>query len=202
MLTVGKALKLCKEKNIPTFVFISSCSVYGELSNTKEDTHLLPISINGHTKLFGEELVKDFCTRNKINFLILRPFNAFGANDVFSVISKILHCYKNEIEFKLVNDGIAERDFIHVDDIAELTIMLIEKNLKNETINIGTSKSIKVKDIISMITNNGKEFKYKNIYNENESTFSRANIAKLDKIIGNFKFRSVEEYVLKEINKI
>lgn len=43
------------KKSIKNFVFISSCSVYGETSNSSEDKICQPITMNGHIKAFNEE---------------------------------------------------------------------------------------------------------------------------------------------------
>ncbi len=96
IVSTGKALRLCREKRIPRMIFISSCSVYGDSSNSAEDKPCSPVTMNGFTKLFNEELIKSFCEANAIDYLILRVFNSYGGDDQFSVVQKLISCAKHK----------------------------------------------------------------------------------------------------------
>lgn len=194
IVSTGKLLRICKEKEIKNFVFISSCSVYGESSNSSEEKPCEPITMNGHTKAFNEELIKSFCLANNINFVILRPFNSYGGDDHFSVVQKIINAAKNKNEFTLANDGVAERDFIHVDDIAKIVLLLIDKDLKNEIINIGSGDSVKIIDLINAVEKKFGKIKINHQINNNEIVYSRANIKKLRSII-NYQCQSIFDFI-------
>lgn len=146
--------------------------------------------MNGHIKAFNEELIKSFCSANDIKYLILRPFNSYGGNDSFSVVQKIINCAKNNTLFSLSNDGVAERDFIHVEDIAKIISLLIDLNLNNEIINIGSGETVKIKDIITAVENKFGKIEITNISNNNETLYSRANLTKLKSLI-NYKPRNI-----------
>lgn len=194
IVSTGKLLRICKEKKIKNFVFISSCSVYGESSNTSEEKPCKPITMNGHTKAFNEELIKSFCLANDINYIILRPFNSYGGDDYFSVVQKIINAAKNKGEFNLANDGIAERDFIHVDDIAKIVLQLMDKNLKNEIINIGSGNSVKIIDLIKAVESKFGKIKINHHINNNETVYSRANIKKLRGLI-NYQCQNIFDFI-------
>lgn len=194
IISTARLLEICKEKNIPNFIFISSCAVYGESSNSSEDKTSQPITINGHIKAFNEEIIKNFCSFNNINYLIVRPFNSYGGEDTFSVVQKIINSAKNKTAFKLTNDGIAERDFIHVDDISKIILLLLNLNLKNEIINIGSGETVRIKDIVVAIEKKLGKIEITNVINNVESTYSRANLTKLKSLI-NFKTINIFDYI-------
>lgn len=183
IVTTGKALKLCKEKKIGKFIFISSCSVYGDSSNSAEDKPCYPVTMNGFTKLFNEELVKSFCETNLIDYLILRVFNSYGGNDNFSVVQKLIKCAQSKQPFTLINDGSAERDFIHIDDVAQIICILTELNLTHEVINIGSGSSVKIFDILKAVEEKYGDITINKKQNPSEAIYSRANIKKLNRLI-------------------
>jgi UDP-glucose 4-epimerase len=183
IVTTGKALKLCLEKKIAKFIFISSCSVYGDSSNSAEDKPCYPVTMNGFTKLFNEELVKSFCKANKIEYLILRVFNSYGGDDNFSVVQKLIKCAQNKQPFTLINEGSAERDFIHINDAARIVCALTEINLSHEIINIGSGTSVKIYDILKAVESIYGPINVIKKQNPAEAVYSRANIKKLNNFI-------------------
>ncbi len=183
IMTTAKVLKLCKEKGIPKLVFISSCSVYGDLSNADEDVSCEPFTMNGFTKLFNEELIKTFCSNNNISYLIIRAFNSYGGDDKFSVVQKMIECAKNKKQFTLVNDGDSERDFIHINDLANIVLLLNELDLENQIVNVGSGVAIKVINILNAAEKAYGKMEFVKSYDQNEIVHSRANLKKLKQLI-------------------
>lgn len=183
VVSTGKALRLCKEKRIPRFIFISSCSVYGDSSNSTEDKPCIPVSINGFTKLFNEELIKSFCDANAIDYLILRVFNSYGGDDQFSVVQKLVSCARSKRRFTLVNEGIAERDFIHVADVARVVCELAAMPLKREIINVGSGKSVRIIDLVRAVEAKFGKISIVDQQRPGEAIYSRANIDKLKRLV-------------------
>lgn len=183
IVSTGKALRLCREKRIPKLVFISSCSVYGDSSNSAEDKPCSPVSMNGFTKLFNEELVKSFCEANSIDYLILRVFNSYGGDDQFSVVQKLISCAKHRRPFTLLNEGIAERDFIHVDDVAQVVCALAEMPLGREIINVGSGRSVRIVDLLRAVEERFGKIAVVDKQRPGEAIYSRANINKLRKLV-------------------
>ncbi len=183
VVSTGKALRLCKEKRIPRLIFISSCSVYGDSSNSAEDKPCIPVSINGFTKLFNEELIKSFCAANAIDYLILRVFNSYGGDDQFSVVQKLISCARTKKPFNLVNEGIAERDFIHVADVAKVVCVLAETQPKSEVINVGSGRSVRIIDLLRAVEEKFGKISLVAEQRPGEAAYSRANINKLKKLV-------------------
>jgi UDP-glucose 4-epimerase len=181
--STAKILKFCLDKKVKKFGFVSSCAVYGDSSNSSEEKQCVPVTMNGHIKLFNEELIKSFCLQNQIDYQIYRVFNTYGGNDEFSVISRMIKCAKNKTAFNLVNDGVSERDYIHVDDVATIVTSLIQKDLKNEIINIGSGSSVKIIDILKAVESKFGPIEIIHKSNPNEAVFSRANTVKLKSLV-------------------
>ena len=192
--STGKALRVCREKGIGKFVFISSCSVYGDSSNTSENKPCQPVTINGFTKLFNEELVKSFCAANGIEYLILRVFNSYGGNDTFSVVHKLLTSAKSAKPFVLMNEGMAERDFIHVEDVAFITAELMKVGIANETINVGSGKSVRIADLLRTAEERYGPIAVTRVAKGGEAIYSRANIDRLRTLLDP-QVRDVLEFI-------
>jgi len=183
IVSTGKALRLCREKKITKFVFISSCAVYGDSSNSAEDRPCYPVSMNGFTKLFNEELITSFCNANAINYLILRAFNSYGGYDSFSVVQKLISCARTKQPFALVNDGIAERDFIYVEDLAKVVCALSQMPLTREIINVGSGKTVRIIDLLKAVEERLGKIVVVGEHRNGEAIYSRANINKLKALI-------------------
>lgn len=194
VISTGKALRICREKSVGKFVFVSSCSVYGDSANTTESRPCQPVTINGYTKLFNEELVKSFCTANAIDYLILRVFNSYGGDDHFSVVQKLVNCAKRREPFLLLNDGLAERDFIHVADVARITCELVAMDAVNEIINVGSGRSVRIIDLLKAVEEKFGKMDAVAEQRPGELIYSRANISKLQKRV-NFQLNDIFDFI-------
>lgn len=183
VISTARALRLCREKQIPKIIFISSCAVYGDSSNSAEDKPCTPVSMNGFTKLFNEELIKSFCGANGINYLILRAFNSYGGDDSFSVVQKLIHSAREKRPFTLANQGIAERDFIHVNDLARVTCELAEMPISNEIVNVGSGNPVRIIDLLKAVEARFGPIPVQHVNRPGEAVYSRANINKLRQLL-------------------
>jgi UDP-glucose 4-epimerase len=169
-------LECCLKFNVSNFIFSSSCSVYGNLSQlpVKETSPIGKAeSPYAYTKQVGEEIIKDYAIANpKFQAIALRYFNPVGAhitgtigespinkpNNLVPVITntaigkiKEMTVYGNDYTTR---DGTCIRDYIHVSDIATAHIKammyLIEhKNTGNFSIfNLGTGNGVSVLEAI------------------------------------------------------
>lgn len=194
ILSVMKALNLCRKYKISKFIFISSCSVYGHSSKCSEQLDVVPVSINGYTKLLCEKIITEFCSENNIKCLILRVFNAFGGNDEFSVVSKMRRAIDGE-GFYLCNNGEAERDYIHVNDVARVVCHYAINDSKYSIINVGTGRTRKIKNILSAMQISIGNIQVIHIDNRNEVSYSRADNFRLIDDMGSIKFVDIFDYI-------
>ncbi len=168
-------LKCCTEFSVDTFVFSSSCTVYGnpDQSPVTEETPIkMAESPYGYTKQMSEEIIQQTVKATNIQAILLRYFNPVGAhpsNQIGEVpigrpanlvpaitqtaIGKLsqMQVYGNDYPTR---DGSCMRDYIHVSDIAHAHTLalnyLIEKNNKTncEIFNLGTGNGYTVLEVI------------------------------------------------------
>jgi nucleoside-diphosphate-sugar epimerase len=195
LISTMRALRFCKASKIPKFIFLSSCSVYGHSSRTTEDVPCSPVTVNGLTKYLNEKIISEFCRHAGIKSVVMRAFNSFGGDDQFSVISKLLKAVHSNSKFTLYNNGLGERDFIHVDDIARVACHFVQNDAKHEVINVGTGKSTRIIDIVTEVEKvTGKKIAIEHKKNEPEVEYSRADISRLKEEV-DFKFKDILEFI-------
>jgi UDP-N-acetylglucosamine/UDP-N-acetylgalactosamine 4-epimerase len=159
-------LAATQNKDVPVFIYASSCAVYGDNPNlplTETDTPR-PMSPYAESKLENEVLAADMTKANGSTQAIgLRFFNIFGpwqssTGGYASVIPKWLSlCMENQ-QPQLFGDGSATRDFCYIDDICS-AIEMIEENKNNLNFpiyNIGNGLEIGLLDLFSIILKNAK----------------------------------------------
>ena len=137
-------------------IFASSMSVYGNIPLNKftENSSLKPVSCYGVSKLTSEKYLQVFS--KKLPYVIFRMFNVYGAGQnmkdlrqgmVSIYLSQALN--KNEVIVKGSPNRI--RDFVHVEDVVNIWVISVLKNIKNEIFNLGTGKSTKVSELLNKI---------------------------------------------------
>ena len=81
-------------------MYTSSSSVYGSIGGKIDFSDKNNRLIYSSLKIAAENLFKNFCTKNKINFDICRVFNIYGPNDNFSIVSKLVELKNSNKKFK------------------------------------------------------------------------------------------------------
>lgn len=196
LMSTARILEAVRKHAVPRFVFISSCSVYGEDMRTGEGSKCCPVSINGIGKLLNEKLIEDFCAGNGIKYEILRIFNLYGGNDQFSILSHIKRSLQNNQPFVLNNQGVAQRDFIHVTDVAGVILFLLKNGMPHTHLNIGTGLSTKISTLVELVARRFPDFKIVH-RNVEEAEYSRADISRLAELV-KWEFLSIENYMRDE----
>ena len=162
-------LNACVDSKVKNFLFSSTCAVYKDkIIKVHENTKLLPKSVYGKTKLSGEKIIKSHCRINKINYGILRFFNVAGAshsgkvgqiksgdqlfkNLTLSILKKRpkINIYGNNYN---TSDGTCVRDYIHVSDIADIHLKVlnkIDKIKKSIILNCGYGFGVSVLQVVN-----------------------------------------------------
>ena len=170
-------LKCLIEFDIRSFIFSSSCSVYGNIDTlpvTEENRLSRAESPYAHTKQIGEDIIAAFSNVNPtISSIALRYFNPVGAHETgligedpinkpsnlvpiitLTAIGKIneMTVYGGDYDTR---DGTCIRDYIHVSDIADAHVKAMEhllerKNKGNYSIyNLGSNQGVSVLEAIN-----------------------------------------------------
>jgi len=151
-----KLLNIMKQYQTKNIVFPSSGgTVYGILKKEhKESDPTTPICSYGIMKLTTEKYLYLYNYIYGINFLILRPSNPFGKyhkSPRQGLINVILEKILNKETIEIWGDGSVVRDYIYIKDFVRIIVDLIEKNIQNEIINIGSGRGYSINEILTII---------------------------------------------------
>jgi len=151
-----KLLDIMKKYHVNNIVFISSGgTVYGISKNKhKESDPTTPICSYGIIKLAVEKYLYLYKYLYGLNFLILRPSNPFGEyhkSTQQGLINVVLEKILNGESIEIWGDGSVVRDYIYIKDLVRILVDLIEKNIQNEIINIGSGRGYSINEILIII---------------------------------------------------
>ena len=150
-----KLLKAINLNYLNLFIQIGSSLEYGNRNSPQsEKAQPKPTSIYGKAKLKASNFLNSFCKKNRIKFIILRPYQIYGPYQKFDrlIPQVIKSCLANK-KFDCTN-GNQLRDFLYVDDFINLILKIIQKTKINSGIyNVGYGKPEKVNFVIKKINN-------------------------------------------------
>lgn len=169
-------LRVMGEFNIPSLVFSSSCTVYGQpdrLPVTEDSPVKTASSPYGNTKQVSEEIIRDAIQANPaIKCISLRYFNPVGAHPSALIGELPLGVPLNLVPYLTQTvigdrpelrvwgsdyetpDGTGIRDYIYVVDLAKAHVVAIGRLMESrnkkpyEVYNLGTGKGYSVMEII------------------------------------------------------
>lgn len=206
-------LQELQEKPEASFIFSSSCTVYGqaEVMPIAEATPIQPaMSPYGNTKQIGEEIITDVTKISNLNAILLRYFNPVGAhpsNEIGELplgvpqnlvpfitqtgigLRKELSVYGNDYP---TVDGTCVRDYIHVVDLAKAHVIAMQRLVnktntdKLEIFNLGTGTGSSVLEVITAFEKaSGQKLPYKIVERrEGDVTEAYANTDKANNVLG------------------
>jgi len=162
---------------VKNLIFLGSSCVYPKMCKQPIKENYL---LNGYlektndayavAKISGIKMCESYNEQYKTNYKCLMPTNTFGPNDnyddlnshFFPALIKKIHKIKNKKNKSLTiwGNGLARREMIYVDDIADACIFFMNKKIKESHLNIGTGKDFTIiqyaKKILNVILPNKK----------------------------------------------
>lgn len=153
---------------VKKFVFLGSSCIYPrECPQSMKEEYLLTGKLEptneGYAiaKITGIKMMEAFHSQYGFNSISLMPCNLYGPNDSFDlqhshVLSALVKRFtdavaENKNEITLWGSGIARREFMHVDDLADITAHMMENYHDHHFINIGWGEDISIKELAEMI---------------------------------------------------
>ncbi len=197
-------LNASAEGGVDLIVFSSSAAVYGEGKRLSETTPPKPLSVYGHTKLIGENMLRCLSEEERVRAAVLRIFNVYGrtrlGKGVYGVVDQFIDDAVNRRPLRIFGDGEQVRDFIHVDDVADAVYKIVEKFGKRFDIyNIGSGTGLSVKELAHIVLDAFKKEKLNIVYEpirEGDIRYSVADISKARTALGFQPRHDLREYVV------
>ena len=130
-----------------------SCLLTGELEKTNEAYALAKISGLKYCEFLNKQYGTDYIS--------VMPTNLYGPNDNYHpthshVLPALIRRFHEAKEAGLTSvtcwgDGSPLREFLYVDDLANLCVFLINNYSGDETVNAGTGKELSIKELTELV---------------------------------------------------
>ena len=153
---------------VKDLIFLGSSCVYPRASKQPMKENYL---LNGYleetndayaiAKILGIKMCESYNKQYNTNYKTLLPSNIFGPNDNYhelnshflAALIKIIHLIKKKELGKLIlwGNGMAKRELLYVDDMADACIYFMKKQFKESYINIGTGKDLTIEQYAKKI---------------------------------------------------
>lgn len=156
-----KLMEICNSSQISKLLFVSSGgTVYGNRASHEpiiEESAKHPVSVYGTTKLMIEQLGFLYHAQKNLPFIVARPGNAYGPGQLpFRGQGFIATAFASALlnqPMSVFGDGSVVRDYIHVTDIAEALVALLQHGRAGEAYNVGTALGSSLRNIIDDFIN-------------------------------------------------
>lgn len=212
--TLVYLLQELTKKQQASFIFSSSCTVYGQ-ADSLPITEDAPVkqaeSPYGNTKQIGEEIISETCAvSSNLNAIALRYFNPIGAHPTAEIgelpigVPQNLVPYITQTGIGLreqlsvfgddypTKDGTCIRDYIHVVDLAKAHVIALERLLQNKNIsnyevfNVGTGTGSTVLEVVNSFEKvSGEKLNYKIVGRRaGDITAAYADTTKANNVLG------------------
>lgn len=166
-------LQACQSSGVKRFILSSTAAVYGQQEASTmidEEAPLAPINPYGLSKLQAEQILQNSFNCNDQNFLIFRYFNVAGASQNLNIGPRSQKSYpliriaaqcatgqRPSIQIYGTDfpttDGTGIRDYIHIEDLAELHVLglsYLKEQKTSQVFNCGYSTETSVKQVIDI----------------------------------------------------
>ncbi len=150
------------------FVFLGSSCIYPRLApQPMKEEYLLtgPLEPTNEwyaiAKIAGIKMCQAYRKQYGFDAISLMPTNLYGPGDNFDLEnSHVLPALLRKFHEARVNDaaevviwgsGTPRREFLHVDDMADASVFLMENGTADEIVNIGTGSDITIRELAEII---------------------------------------------------
>jgi GDP-L-fucose synthase len=156
--------------NVKKLLFLGSSCIYPrDCPQPIKEEYLLTSSLEktneayAIAKIAGLKMCEYYNKQYGTHFIAVMPTNLYGPNDNFDLFSshvipalirKIYTAWKNnDAQCEVWGTGRPRREFLHVDDLAQAVLLLMNKYDGNEIINIGSGEDLPIADLVTLIKN-------------------------------------------------
>jgi GDP-L-fucose synthase len=154
--------------DVEKFIFLGSSCIYPKNSKQPiKEKYLLGGYLEetnqwySLAKISGLKLIEALSIQYGKNFFSLMPTNLYGPNDNYDlenshVLPAMLRKFheaklNNNSDVILWGTGEPKREFLHVDDLAEIVSYFVENDANQSFLNVGSSDEISIKNLARLI---------------------------------------------------
>jgi len=187
------------------FQYASSGSVYGSSKSFKESDFCKPLS----PYAFSKYMFDCWLMNQNYPYQGFRYFNVYGLGEdkkgnQASPVSKFIKQALTNGHIEIFeNSEKYKRDFVSVDDVCEMHFRMLNSNASG-VFNIGTGDPISFRDVADIVKSTShsiiKEIPMPKELKGQYQKFTKADNSKLLEIIGEYKWKSVKQYVEENID--
>ena len=158
----------CHLHNVTKLLFLGSSCIYPKLAKQPiKEEYLLtgPLEPTNDAyaiaKIAGIMMCQSYNKQHGTNYISLMPTNLYGENDNFdletshvlpALISRFHTAKENNVpSVTLWGSGSPMREFLHVDDLADASLFLMNNYNDSEIVNVGTGEDVTIKELAETI---------------------------------------------------
>lgn len=156
------------ENKVKKLLFLGSSCIYPKLAPQplKEESLLTGLLESTNepyaiAKIAGIKLCEAYRSQYGCNFISAMPTNLYGPNDnydlnnshVLPALIRKFHTAKmeNSPQVEIWGTGSPKREFLHVDDLAEACLFLMENYNEALFVNVGTGVDLSIRELAEMV---------------------------------------------------
>ena len=168
MLIQNNLIRSAHENDVPKFIFLGSSCIYPKFApQPLKEEYLLTDSLEptnewyAIAKISGVKLIEALRKEYGRDYVSLMPTNLYGPNDNFdlktshvlpAMIRKFHEAKLNgNAPVELWGTGSPMREFLHVDDLSQAVLFVLENEFEDHLYNIGTGMDLTIKDLAEII---------------------------------------------------
>ena len=147
--------KLCLSLRgkVKRFVQIGSSEVYGSVREpATENTPLRPTSPYSISKAAFDQYLEIMWRTQQFPMNIIRPSNCYvEGQQLYRIIPKTIVSALKKEKLPLHGGGVAEKSYLHADDLSDAIIRILSKGKVGEVYNVGPDSPIAIRAVVSLI---------------------------------------------------
>jgi UDP-glucose 4-epimerase len=151
--------KICAENDI-LLNFVSTSCIYGEPLEypSKENGLINPTDTYAMSKAAGEYVVKMWHLSKGLYYNILRLGTVYGVTTDKTLrgdmaIQKFINNILEGKPITVYGDGKQSRNFIHINDVVDGFVAILDRQIVRETLNIAGKERVSINEVISILRN-------------------------------------------------
>lgn len=168
LLIQSNVIDACYETDVQKLLFLGSTCIYPKLApQPLKEEYLLTGELEDTNeayaiaKIAGIKMCQAYNTQYKTRYISVMPTNLYGPYDNFdlqtshvlpALVRKFHEAKENKLsQVEIWGTGTPRREFLHVDDLADACLFLMNNYEQSEIINLGVGKDISIKELAWLI---------------------------------------------------